>query len=110
MTNAGDPLNFHCRNQSLVKKTITVSLWKLTERGLWMNKLSKSLISNVRPIANIMRPSDKLYDPGPLFTNHANADGLKQATMPPTVTYRGYKLAAVDITFSHLGFVGVTAR
>ncbi|OMO92271.1 hypothetical protein COLO4_17730 [Corchorus olitorius] len=57
-------------------------------------------------MANIISPSDKLYEAGPLFTNQANADGFKQATIPPTVTYRGYKLAAVDITFSHLGFAG----
>ena len=75
-----------------------------------MNKLSKSLSSKVRPMANIISPSDKLYEAGPLSTNHAKEDGFKQATMPPTVTYKGYKLAAVDNIFSHLGFAGVTER
>lgn len=75
-----------------------------------MNKLSKSLSSKVRPIANIISPSVKLYEPGPLLTNHEKVDGCKQATMPPTVTYRGYKLAAVDNTFSNLGFAGVRGR
>ena len=72
-----------------------------------MNKLSKSLSSKVRSMANIISPSDKLYEAGP---NHAKADGFKQATVPPTVTYKGYKLAAVDNIFSHLGFAGVTER
>lgn len=30
--------------------------------------------------------------------------------MPPTVTYKGYKLAAVDNIFSHLGFAGERGR
>lgn len=68
---------------------------KLTERGLWRNKPIKSLSSRVNPIANIINPSDKLYEAGLLLTNHAKADGLKQATTPPVVTYSGYKLAAV---------------
>lgn len=64
----------------------------------------KSLNLRVTPIANMMKPREKLYEAGPAFTNHAKAEGFRQATIPPTVTYRGYKLAAVISTFSHLGF------
>lgn len=58
----------------------------LTERGLCMNKATKSLSSKVRPIANMINPSDKLYEPGPVFANQAKVEGFRQATTPPTVT------------------------
>lgn len=58
----------------------------LTERGLCMNKPTKSLSSKVRPIANMINPSDKLYEPGPVFANQAKVEGFRQATTPPTVT------------------------
>lgn len=61
-----------------------------------MNKLTKSFSSRVRPIANIIKPRAKLYEVGPLSTNHEKVDGFRQATTPPTVTYRGYRLAAVE--------------
>lgn len=73
-----------------------------------MNKLNKSLSSKVRPIANIINPRDKLYDVGPLSTNHEKVEGLKQATTPPIVTYTGYRLVAAESIFSHLGFAAET--
>ena len=80
---------------------------KLTERGLCKNRWIMSLSSKVRPIANIINPRAKLYEAGPLFTNHAKVDGFTQATNHPTITYRGYKLAAVSKNLSQLGFAGV---
>lgn len=57
-----------------------------TEKGLWRNNAMKSLNLRVIPIANMMKPSEKRYEVGPAFTNHAKAEGFRQATTPPTLT------------------------
>lgn len=59
---------------------------KLTESGLCKNRRIMSLNSKVRPIANIINPRVKLYEAGPLLTNHAKVDGFTQATNHPTIT------------------------
>lgn len=77
---------------------------KLTERGLWRNRPIKSLSSRDNPMANMINPSDKLYEAGPLLTNQAKADGFKHATTPPVVTYSGYRLAAAFRALSNPDF------
>jgi hypothetical protein len=86
----------------MVRKIEGISKVCNTSNGRFVMTSRSSSRRSERPIDNMMMARERLYEAGPLLTNHENTEGFVRAMVPPTVTYTGYKLVAIERASLHL--------